>query len=96
MSKYSKIYEDLGCITIRYTAPSEYIFFDVEKIRPLAAKLLDLIAEMSLENNPIFFHVFSNNGSTVYQYMADAIATIDDYKSIGSQVGRVNYFKFLV
>lgn len=58
LSKYSKIYEDFGCITIRYTAPAEYIFFDVEKIRPLAKKLLDLIAEMSLEENPVFIHVF--------------------------------------
>ena len=58
LSKYSKIYEDFGCITIRYTAPAEYIFFDVEKIRPLAKKLLDLISEMSLEENPVFIHVF--------------------------------------
>ncbi len=33
LSKYSKIYEERGCITIRYSAPGEYILFEPEKIR---------------------------------------------------------------
>ena len=33
LSKYSKIYEERGCITIRYSAPGEYVLFDPDKIR---------------------------------------------------------------
>lgn len=32
----------------------------------LATKLLDLIKDFNLEANPIFFHIFSNNGSFMY------------------------------
>lgn len=63
---YSRIYEDLGCITIRYTAPKEY---ESVKLKPLAKKLIDLIPEMSLEANPVFFHSFGNNGSKLYCHM---------------------------
>ncbi|XP_059091447.1 transmembrane protein 53-like isoform X2 [Tigriopus californicus] len=86
LSKYSKIYESTGCITIRYTAPAEYIFFSPEKINPLAKKLLDLIEEMSLEANPVFFHIFSNNGATVYQYMAENIRTNPNYQAIQANI----------
>lgn len=86
LSKYSKIYENTGCITIRYTAPAEYIFFSPEKINPLAKKLLDLIEEMSLEANPVFFHIFSNNGATVYQYMAENIRNNPNYQSIQANI----------
>ena len=71
LSSYSRLYEDLGCVTVRYTAPADYVFFAPERVRPLARKLLALIAEMSLESSPVFFHVFSNNGCVVYQRMAE-------------------------
>ena len=67
LARYSRIYEDAGCVTIRYTAPDEYIFFDQDKVRPLARKLLDLVEEMSLENSPVLVHSFSNGGCVVYQ-----------------------------
>ena len=67
LAKFSKIYEDAGCVTIRYTAPDEYVFLEQERVRPLARKLLDLVEEMSLENSPVFFHSFSNGGCVVYQ-----------------------------
>ena len=67
LARYSKIYEDAGCVTIRYTAPDEYIFFEQDKVRPLARKLLDLVEEMSLENSPVLVHSFSNGGCVVYQ-----------------------------
>ena len=61
------MYEDAGCVTIRYTAPDEYVFLEQERVRPLARKLLDLVEEMSLENSPVIFHSFSNGGCVVYQ-----------------------------
>lgn len=86
LSKYSKIYEERGCITIRYSAPGEYILFDPEKIRPLASKLLDLVSEMSLESSPIFFHCFSNSGATVYQCMVEAMANEKQYEGMAERV----------
>lgn len=86
LAKYSKIYESCGCITVRYTAPWSYIFKDQEKIRPLSRKLLDLIPEMSLEENPLFFHMFSNLGTAVYQYMAEEMSNNVEYSSIKQQV----------
>ena len=83
LAKYSRIYEDAGCITIRYTAPAEYIFFAPEKIRPLAKKLLDLVEEMSLEGNPVLFHVFSNNGATVYQHMSECLREAEPSSGAG-------------
>ncbi|KAL3867876.1 hypothetical protein ACJMK2_040722 [Sinanodonta woodiana] len=66
LAKYSDIYEKRGCITIRYIAPKEITFFKTELLPAVASKLLDLLQDYSLEDNPIFFHIFSNNGSYVY------------------------------
>ncbi len=82
LAKYSKIYEDAGCVTIRYTAPDEYILFHQDKIRPLAKKLLDLVEEMSLENSPVFCHAFSNGGCSVYQYMVESMHNCPEYESV--------------
>lgn len=36
------------------------------RMTTLASKVLDLIKDFNLEANPIFFHIFSNNGSFMY------------------------------
>ncbi len=80
---YSRIYEDLGCITIRYTAPKEY---ESVKLKPLAKKLIDLIPEMSLEANPVFFHAFGNNGSKLYCHMKRTLEEEDHSSQVKVKV----------
>lgn len=58
------------CITVRYTAPVEYIFWHHNKMEHLAVRLLDLISDMNLEGHPIFFHIFSNGGAYLYQHIS--------------------------
>lgn len=63
------------CITIRYTSPSSYVFIrPAIKLMPIARKLLSLLRDMSLDDHPVFFHMFSNNGSVLYYYLTQAMA----------------------
>ncbi len=71
LSEYSRVYEELGCATVRYTAPAEYLFLSPGKIPPLSRKLLELVPEMSLEGSPVLVHAFGNNGAAVYRHMSE-------------------------
>ena len=39
----------------------------------LGRRLVELIIDMSLEEHPIFFHVFSNGGAFLYQHVSQAM-----------------------
>jgi hypothetical protein len=39
----------------------------------LGRRLVELITDMSLEEHPIFFHVFSNGGAFLYQHVSQAM-----------------------
>ncbi|CAH1773756.1 unnamed protein product, partial [Owenia fusiformis] len=80
LAKYSAFYEKRGSITIRYTAPTEKVFFGSGKMQPIAEKLLELLYDLSLDKNPIFFHVFSNGGGILYQSMIDIL--LKEHKSL--------------
>ncbi|KAJ8346158.1 hypothetical protein SKAU_G00303510 [Synaphobranchus kaupii] len=77
LTKYSSIYNERGCITIRYTAPLKTVFiseaFGYKELNATAHKLLELLYDYEVENNPIFFHVFSNGGFMLYRYMAELL-----------------------
>lgn len=74
LAKYCTIYNQRGCITIRYTSPSSYVFIrPTVKLMPIARKLLSLLRDMSLDDHPVFFHMFSNNGSVLYYYLTQAM-----------------------
>nr|CAD7255730.1 unnamed protein product [Timema shepardi] len=76
LSKYSAIYEERGCITVRYIAPAGCLIWH-GKMTHLGKRLVELIMDMSLEDHPIFFHVFSNGGSYLYQQMSQAMRHVD-------------------
>ncbi|XP_069692813.1 transmembrane protein 53 isoform X2 [Periplaneta americana] len=61
------------CITVRYTAPVECLFWRRSRMHQLGKRLVELITDMSLEEHPIFFHVFSNGGAFLYQHVSQAI-----------------------
>ncbi|XP_061197630.1 transmembrane protein 53-like [Saccostrea echinata] len=65
LTKYCKIYEK-RCITIQYIPPTDVSYVKPKLMTNLAKKVLDLIKDFNLEANPIFFHIFSNNGSFMY------------------------------
>lgn len=71
LAKYSSLYEERGCITVRYTVPIQYLIQDRSKIEPIACRLVSLLEEMCLQENPVFIHSFSNNGATVYQFIRE-------------------------
>ena len=54
------------CITIQYIPPTDVSYLNPKLMTNLSTKLLDLIKDFNLEANPIFFHIFSNNGSFMY------------------------------
>ena len=73
LAKYSAIYEQKSCITLRYTAPVECLFWRRDKMPYIGKRLIQLIRDKSLDEHPIFFHVFSNGGAFVYQHLSLAM-----------------------
>ncbi|XP_055541929.1 transmembrane protein 53-B [Wyeomyia smithii] len=70
LMKYSKIYEDRGLITIRYTAPVNNLFWKRKAMVQIGEKILKLIYDMNFDSHPLIFHVFSNGGAFLYQHIA--------------------------
>ncbi|XP_042230376.1 transmembrane protein 53-like isoform X2 [Homarus americanus] len=77
LAKYCSIYNQKGCITIRYTSPTSLIFARQNSKLSIAQKLLALLRDMSLDDHPVFFHIFSNNGSMLYYSLTQALAETD-------------------
>nr|XP_002127410.1 transmembrane protein 53 isoform X1 [Ciona intestinalis] len=75
LAKYSNIYEKQGCITIRYVHPVSKVFghdpSDSSEHKETARKLLALLDDYDLVENPVFVHAFSNGGYFVYRFLAD-------------------------
>ena len=67
MAKYIQMYSNQGYKTVTYTIPWTYNFIDGEKI-PKAAQDFGkfILNHPELHQKPIFFHVFSNLGCTMY------------------------------
>ncbi|XP_014665224.1 PREDICTED: transmembrane protein 53-like [Priapulus caudatus] len=70
LAKYSAIYERRRCITIRYTLSMELLMFTPHKVRTLAERVIELVADLALDDNPIILHLFSNGGGAVYREIA--------------------------
>ncbi|XP_077255914.1 transmembrane protein 53 isoform X2 [Temnothorax americanus] len=73
LAKYSSIYEEKSCITLRYTAPVECLFWRRDKMPYIGKRLLRVITDKRLDEHPIFFHVFSNGGAFLYQHVSLAM-----------------------
>ncbi|OAD52765.1 Transmembrane protein 53 [Eufriesea mexicana] len=73
LAKYSAIYEEKSCITLRYTAPVECLFWRRDKMLYIGKRLIQVITDKSLDQHPIFFHVFSNGGAFLYQHVSLAM-----------------------
>ncbi|XP_043503069.1 transmembrane protein 53 isoform X1 [Polistes fuscatus] len=84
LAKYSAIYKEKSCITLRYTAPMECLFGRRNKMPYIGKRLLQVIAKNSLNDHPIFFHIFSNGGALLYQHISIAMQQMNS--PIQSQV----------
>ncbi|KAH8328731.1 hypothetical protein KR074_007850 [Drosophila pseudoananassae] len=73
LMKYSRIYEDRGLITVRYTAPVDTLFWKRSEMVPIGEKILKLIQDMNFDAHPIIFHIFSNGGAYLYQHINIAV-----------------------
>lgn len=77
LAKYSAIYEEKSCITLRYTSPVECLFWKRHRMRDIGSRLVQVIADMNLNEHPIFFHVFSNGGAFLYQHVSIAMEQLE-------------------
>ncbi|KAM4727685.1 transmembrane protein 53 isoform 1-T1 [Anableps anableps] len=86
LSKYSSIYNDKGCVTIRYTAPLKTVFisetFGYKELSSTALKLLEILYDYEVENSPVFFHVFSNGGFMLYRYIVELLHNDKQFSSL--------------
>ncbi|XP_017032159.1 transmembrane protein 53 [Drosophila kikkawai] len=73
LMKYSKIYEERGLITVRYTAPVDTLFWKRAEMVPIGEKILKLIQDMNFDAHPLIFHIFSNGGAYLYQHINLAV-----------------------
>ncbi|XP_071774658.1 transmembrane protein 53 [Centroberyx gerrardi] len=86
LSKYSSIYNEQGCVTIRYTAPLKTVFisesFGYKELSSTALKLLEILYDYEVENSPIFFHIFSNGGFMLYRYVVELLHSDKQFSSL--------------
>ncbi|XP_020507793.1 transmembrane protein 53 [Labrus bergylta] len=86
LSKYSSIYNEQGCVTIRYTAPLKTVFisesFGYKELSSTALKLLEILYDYEVENSPIFFHIFSNGGFMLYRYIIELLHNDKQFSSL--------------
>ncbi|KAJ3597895.1 hypothetical protein NHX12_001411 [Muraenolepis orangiensis] len=86
LSKYSSIYNEQGCVTVRYTAPLKAVFvsesFGFKELSGTAQKLLDVLYDYEVENSPVFFHVFSNGGFMLYRYAVELLRDSERFRQL--------------
>nr|CAB3267108.1 transmembrane protein 53 [Phallusia mammillata] len=99
LAKYCDIWANEGCTTIRYIHKTNTIFFEdpvkSKGLRHAARKLLQLLDDYGLRNNPVIIHSFSNGGFFIYYHLAD-IFEMEDVNMIGavfdSSPAKLEYF----
>ena len=80
--KYSQMYENMGCHTIRLSPTVGLSVFKPELHKVYAIKLLDLIkAKPELNNSPIVVHTFSNAGTFIYRHVSDILHDVENQYS---------------
>lgn len=68
------------CITISYTLSTDKVFS--EKVRESAVKVLEMIEDLSLEENPIMFHVMSNAGAILYCSICEVLRSDPQFSKL--------------
>lgn len=56
--------------------------FGYNELRSTAQKLLEILYDYEVENNPIFFHMFSNGGFMLYRYLVELLQSHKHFSSL--------------
>ncbi|XP_071482254.1 transmembrane protein 53-like [Diadema antillarum] len=90
LAKYSAIYMSEGYVTIRYVLPGEYLFEGkLGGVHSVAEKVLEAFFDLGLEENPIFFHLFSNGGTYIYRAVTEILNGRDPGQFAALKIGGV-------
>ena len=76
LAKYSNMYVSAGVTAIRYRPKFRRFFLtpeDLTTLKKQAQKFVELTSDLDLEDHPIFFHVFSNNGVAFYSAIVEIL-----------------------
>lgn len=72
------------------------------KAPEIGKKLLEVLVEMNLADNPVLFHIFSNGGCTLYNAMREELKNNEEFEDIvrlgvvyDSAPGRPHLFRYL-
>lgn len=87
VSKYSKIYENLGYHTIRFSPNTLTTLIHVQKHKNFAYELIRLIVDNhKLTNNLIIVHTFSNAGLFIYRFLSEIINNEPKYALLKDKI----------
>lgn len=86
LQKYSKIYEDRGITTLRYTAPIDALLLRRSKMMNIAGEILRTIEDHQLLDRPILVHTFSNGGVYCLRHILEVIQNTKSPMKIRGQV----------
>ncbi|KAI6184977.1 hypothetical protein M3Y97_00654800 [Aphelenchoides bicaudatus] len=85
LSKYSNYYQKEGYAVARFTAPIMKIR-SFSSYRKFALEIYEKILENQSDNKPIYFHVFSMNGCSLFTALWDLLDNVPDGAEIKSRV----------
>lgn len=57
---------NFSCATLRYTLPTDVLFWHYHLLPSLGEKIYEAITDLELQGNPLIFHVFSGCGCAVF------------------------------
>lgn len=82
LSDYSQIYEQFGCVTIRYHPGFLHLLFSQGKLKRASSQLLSVLDDYELEEHPIIFHVLGHGGDALLRHVIETLRTEDQFKRL--------------
>ncbi|XP_075266064.1 transmembrane protein 53-like [Convolutriloba macropyga] len=82
LAKYSTMYSKAGVTAVAFRPQFSRFFItpeDMLNINRQAQKFLEITSDLDLEEHPIFFHTFSNNGMAFYSELVELILKSGKY-----------------
>jgi len=76
LAKYSSMYSKSGVTAIAFRPQFGHFFItpnDMLNLRKQAEKFLEITTDLDLEDHPLFFHTFSNNGMAFYSELVELL-----------------------
>lgn len=77
-----QVYFNCRCTTVRYITTHDDVFGADRRQRQVARRLLEILVEMNLSDNPVLFHIFSNGGCMIYNAMRDELKENSEFEDL--------------